>query len=93
MYEAKAAGRDGYRVAAFAGTVVLQPGQTNWVIMAIGQGRSDEAARELAAAWREIGRAERALDETKRWWADTLSTLRIETNDPAAIDAIVRRAA
>ena len=51
--------------------------------MAIGQGRSDEAARELAAAWREIGRAERALDETKRWWADTLSTLRIETNDPA----------
>jgi cyclic beta-1,2-glucan synthetase len=79
----KAQADDWRRVASFAGEVQLKPDAEITVVLLLGQGANQEQATALARAYLEPQAAERALDETKAWWRETLSVLRVETNEPA----------
>lgn len=74
---------DGRRIASFVGTVELAPGGTTTVSLVLGQVAELHQARALAERWRRVEVAQRALQETKRYWSDRLGLLRVETNRPA----------
>ena len=73
---------DGRRIASFAGEVELAPGRETTIVLVLGQAADQTHAAALARAYLEPQAAKLALDETKAWWKETLSVLRVETNEP-----------
>ena len=73
---------DGYRIASFAGTLTIAAGAEETVVMVVGQTEDMDKARTIITTYRDRAAAQAALESTKRWWADILSVLRIETSDP-----------
>jgi cyclic beta-1,2-glucan synthetase len=74
---------DGRRIASFVGVLELEPGASATISVALGQVAGLEEAAAMAETYRTLEVAERALVETKRFWADRLNLLRVETNRPA----------
>ncbi len=73
---------DGYRIASFTGTLTVAADAEETVVIVVGQTRDREKARTVINTYRDRARASAAFQNTKHWWADTLSLLRIETSDP-----------
>ena len=71
---------DGIRIASFAGVIEVPPGGVETVRIVLGQTRSLEQAKLLISA--QLPAAEQSARATRRWWAERLATLRIETNIP-----------
>ena len=69
-------------VAAFSGAVEVKAKSESVISFVIGQTGTIEDAGHFAEIARGVEWAERALAETKAFWADTLGVLRIETNKP-----------
>jgi cyclic beta-1,2-glucan synthetase len=74
---------DGRRVASFVAEFEIPGGKEATVVLALGQAADQAQATALARAYLEPQAAELALEKTKAWWNETLSVLRIETNEPA----------
>ena len=66
----------------------LAPGEAREIVMVLGEARSPRDARALARGLREPGAVERLGDETRAFWQERLSRLRIET-PLASIDPLV----
>ena len=73
---------DGRKAAAFAGNVSVGAGAHELIIVAIGATESIEHAQHLAHAVSAESAADEALERLRRFWSETLSVLRIETNRP-----------
>lgn len=73
---------DGRRIASFVGTLAIEPGAEATVSLALGQVADLETAAAMAETWRSVERAERALAETRRFWAERLNRIRVETDRP-----------
>ena len=73
---------DGVRIAAFSGYVEIAGGSEAEIAVVLGQTGTLEEAKHLIAHYTDPGAAQHALQETKDWWARTLSVLRVETNLP-----------
>jgi len=73
---------DGVRIAAFSGYVEIAAGSEAEIAVVIGQTETLDEAKHLIAHYTDAGSAAHALEETKDWWARTLSVLRVETNVP-----------
>jgi cyclic beta-1,2-glucan synthetase len=74
---------DGYRIAALSGTLRVAPGAEETVVMVVGHVRDLQEARTIIGTYREKAAAQAALEKARRWWADILSVLRIETSNKA----------
>lgn len=74
---------DGYRVAAFVGTITVPAGGEETVSVVVGQVEDRQHAADIILRYRDVRAAEHTLQKTKGWWQEMLSTLRIETNNPA----------
>lgn len=74
---------DGCRIASFTGTLTVDPGCEETVVMLVGHAASREQAQTLLRTHRKKALARAALGKTSRWWSDLLSVLRIRTNNPA----------
>lgn len=74
---------DGERLVAFAGDVDLAPGAETTIVFLVGQASRLPEVRALARRFREPTVARAALDGAAERWAERLSVLRIETDDPA----------
>lgn len=77
------AGDDGRRIASFVGEVDVPPGGTAQVAIVLGHVGDLATAEALAERYASLDVALRALAETRSYWAQTLTGLRIETNHPA----------
>jgi cyclic beta-1,2-glucan synthetase len=73
----------GYRIAGFASTITIPPGGEETIAIVVGQADDFETAGTIIRTLREVPAAREALEKTKRWWSDKLSSMRIETNEPA----------
>ncbi len=63
--------------------VEIAPRESIEVSFLLGEGRGIDEARSLIARYRIPGEISRALAESRSFWTDGLSGLRIETPDPA----------
>ncbi|HET9911015.1 MAG TPA: hypothetical protein VFQ13_03945 [Anaerolineales bacterium] len=61
----------------------LQPGETKRLITQLGQEVNLEAARQSIETYRDPKSVDDALAEMKKFWDEYLSTLQVETPDPA----------
>lgn len=74
---------DGFRVAAFSCDIEIpSKGEATFSIV-IGQTGSREDAERLARTYQDVNAAQRALEQTRKWWRETLSVLQVETDEPA----------
>ncbi|HLO17106.1 MAG TPA: glycosyl hydrolase family 65 protein [Anaerolineales bacterium] len=62
---------------------VLQPGETKHLITQLGQEANLEEAKQSIETYRDSKSIEAALLEMKNFWDEYLSTLQVETPDPA----------
>ncbi|MGH8728511.1 MAG: GH36-type glycosyl hydrolase domain-containing protein [Burkholderiales bacterium] len=74
---------DGRRIASFVADLEIPAGEEAAVIVVLGQAADQAQAAQLARAYLEPRAAERALEQTRAWWNETLSVLRVETNQPS----------
>lgn len=63
--------------------VDLQPGESQEVFFLLGQGTDREAALRLACKYREADQVEAAWQGARQFWDDFLSTVSVETPEPA----------
>lgn len=68
----------------------LAPGEEKTLLVLLGQADSMEEARNLVTTYRSLSKAEETLDNAKRFWDETLSTINIRTPD-RAMDILVNR--
>jgi len=73
---------DGARVAALAGTLHVPPGGEASMSLILGQARHLETAEALVREFRPLPAAFAALVRTRRFWAETLGVLRVQTGRP-----------
>lgn len=69
-------------VAAFSGAVEVKANSETTISFVLGQTGTLEDAKNFANIARSVEWGERALEETKAFWATTLGVLRVETNRP-----------
>ena len=68
--------------------IELAPGGTVECVFVLGEADGADAARTLAIRHREPGRAARALDETRAFWRELTSAVRVTTPSPE-LDVLV----
>ncbi len=76
--------------AALRTVLDLAPGESRTIVVLLGAAPDDAEARRLLAAYRDVARAEAALDQTVQAWDDRLSVVAVRTPEPS-FDAIVNR--
>ena len=69
-------------VAAFSGTIEVKAGSESSLALAIGQTGNLDEAKHFAGVAGSVDWAHKTLEETHRFWDETLGVLRIETNRP-----------
>ena len=69
--------------AAFQVTGTLAPGESAEWIFLLGQAGSRDEALALVERFRSPGAVERALEEVRAFWRETLSAVQVETPGPA----------
>lgn len=69
-------------VAAMAGVVDVGVGKSVEVVLVIGQTSSRSEGMQLIARLADPAAASASLEETRAWWREKLSVLRIETDRP-----------
>ncbi|MEW5775153.1 MAG: glycosyl transferase family 36, partial [Thermodesulfobacteriota bacterium] len=73
---------DGARVAALVGTLHVPPGGEESMSLILGQARHTETAATLVREYRSLPAAFAALVRTRRYWAETLGVMRVQTDRP-----------
>lgn len=73
---------DGRRVASFDAVVTIPAHGEVTLGLALGFAETLAAAGEIARRYQQLDAVIAACAETRRWWHDALSVLRVETNDP-----------
>ena len=76
--------------AAFQIHIDIAPGATEEVVFVLGEGAEGAEATHLALHWADVHRARLALDENDAAWKRRLSTVTVDTPDPA-FDLMVNR--
>ena len=76
--------------AALHVTVVLAPGERRQVVFLLGQGSSDEDARQLIARHGRVDAAMDALEKVRASWNQILDTVHVRTPDDS-FDALMNR--
>ena len=82
------AGDDGRRIASFAGTLEVPAHSSASVALALGQVADLGKREQFAERYLSLEAAWDGLVETRRYWADMLGELRVETNQ-ASFDRLV----
>jgi cyclic beta-1,2-glucan synthetase len=65
--------------AALQAVVEIEPGETADIVCMLGQTETVDRARQLVLKYRSVVAVEDALDRTKAWWNDLLSTVEVRT--------------
>ncbi|MDR3708685.1 MAG: glucoamylase family protein [Capsulimonadaceae bacterium] len=65
--------------AALQAEVIIEPGRDETVIIVMGEAHGVDEARHLIATYHDAGDAAAALQTTRAWWDQTLSSLEVET--------------
>ncbi len=73
---------DGHRIAAFSGEMILPPGGHAVISVVAGFAPSMAEARSVIDRLRDVEACQRLLSSSSEWWGETLSKLRIESNQP-----------
>jgi len=73
---------DGYRIAGFCGILTIPAGAEETMVMVVGQAGDADQARTIIRGLLDKAAVNTDLKKTERWWAETLSVMRIETSDP-----------
>jgi cyclic beta-1,2-glucan synthetase len=76
--------------AALRCVLELAPGETREIVVSLGAARSDAAARELAARYRDVALGKSELTKSVAAWNRRLSVVRVKTPDPL-FDTLVNR--
>jgi len=70
--------------AAVQTIVELEPGQEAEVTFLLGQAAEKFEARAIVSQFRDPANVEKALQETRRWWADFLEVVQVKTPEVSA---------
>lgn len=73
---------DGYRSAALVGSVTVPAGGQETIALVLGQADDFRQVDALVTRYRQVSNAKQALSETKKWWKEKLSVLRVTTTVP-----------
>jgi cyclic beta-1,2-glucan synthetase len=76
--------------AALQCTLELQPGESREIVFLLGAAADETAARALLGEYRDVGRAEAALEHTAAGWTKRLSAVTVRTPEPT-FDAMLNR--
>ncbi len=76
--------------AALHVAVQIEPGESRRVAFALGQGRDDAHAAELAARYSSLMKVESTLARAEQSWDETLSAIQVHTPDDS-FDLLVNR--
>ncbi|MEJ7813281.1 MAG: glucoamylase family protein [Gemmatimonadaceae bacterium] len=76
--------------AALQCALTLAPGESREISIVLGAADGDAAARRLAAEYRDVGRAARAVERSVGAWEKRLAVVRVRTPVPS-FDAMVNR--
>jgi cellobiose phosphorylase len=76
--------------AALQCTLALAPGETRTVVVLLGAANGEAEARDAIARFRDVARAEEALDAAAARWQKRLSVVRVRTPAPS-FDAMLNR--
>jgi cyclic beta-1,2-glucan synthetase len=69
--------------AALQGTITLKAGEQRSIVFLLGETESEDAARALINRYLEPNTARSALQQTTDQWEQMVSTVQVETQDPA----------
>ena len=76
--------------SALQATLTLAPGESREIVAVLGSATGEEAALESVAKYRDLGRAQAAIDRTIASWEERLSVITVRTPEPA-FDVMVNR--
>jgi cyclic beta-1,2-glucan glucanotransferase len=76
--------------AALRCILTLRPGDTRELVVVLGAAEDEEAAHRAVAEYRDVGRAEAALQRNARCWENRLSVLSVRTPEPS-FDVMLNR--
>ena len=76
--------------AALQCVIELAPGETREVVILLGAGDSDAAARDALARYRDVAQARASVDRAVGQWSDRLSVVSVRTPEPT-FDAMLNR--
>lgn len=68
-------------VAAFLGTVEIPAQGESMVAVVLGQADTKQQSTQLVANYQSLDRVLTALEQTKSWWVNLMSTVTIKTSD------------
>jgi cyclic beta-1,2-glucan synthetase len=71
-------------------SVTLEPGETRDIVMLLGAGESEDAAREMINRYRTATTARQAVDSNADSWRERLATIKVKTPEPT-FDLMVNR--
>ncbi|HZM90040.1 MAG TPA: glucoamylase family protein [Blastocatellia bacterium] len=75
---------------AMQAAVEIPPGETREIVMILGQAENVEEARALAAKYKNVDQATKAIQRVVASWDEVLETVQVKTPDPA-LDILVNR--
>jgi cyclic beta-1,2-glucan synthetase len=73
---------DDRAAAAFLGTVEIPAHGESSLSVAMGQADNKKKALALARKYARIEAADKAFDDTRKWWMDFMGTLSVDTSSP-----------
>jgi cyclic beta-1,2-glucan synthetase len=76
--------------AALQCQLTLEPGASHQIVVLLGGAQSDEEARTMVEAYRNVARARAALEQSRAEWSRRLSTITVHTPSPS-FDAMINR--
>jgi cyclic beta-1,2-glucan synthetase len=76
--------------AALQCVLEIAPGDTREVVVVLGGARTEALARDALARYRNVSRANAAVDQAVQGWAQRLSVIGVRTPEPS-FDAMVNR--
>ena len=73
---------DNYQIASFLGEVKIPARGEYTVAVVLGQADDRKEANRLIQKYKDIGRAQKSLEETRKWWLSLMETVEVQTNSP-----------
>jgi cyclic beta-1,2-glucan synthetase len=73
---------DDRQIASFLTTLEIPANGEKTVVLTLGQADTRKEGLRLVRKYKDAAAARKALDETKQWWTNFMSTVSVETNQP-----------
>ncbi|MBU0605997.1 MAG: hypothetical protein KKH77_06895 [Candidatus Omnitrophica bacterium] len=73
---------DDAQIAGLIGTVEIPACGERTIAIILGQADNKKDACAIIRKYKDVERAKKSLDDTRRWWLSLMGTIKVETNQP-----------